>query len=414
MSVIHSNGAINDTQKFQYLTSCLSGEAANVIESLEYSEDNYSIAWAMLRERYDNNRSIVFAHITALLEIPKMTRENDVELRSMVDRVNRNTRALSASKRPIDKWDDILVVILSAKLDTRSQREWRSTLKGGEIPTLKRFLEFLTDKFQALEIVPESFSFGTDKRNSASPKGHHAVAHVATVKGKCTFCNEEHSIYQCRSFLKLPVQNRIKEIKGRKLCINCLRSSKHTSSSCNSGTCRTCHAKHNTLLHIPRAVQGSGPGQSSQLVAVDTGSEIPQQSLIVANASISAGYNLLSTAVAYALDETGSREPCRLLLDPGSQASFISRDFACRLGLPLRQSNISVRGIGQTVMSASEIATVKIYSRLNAFNIELECIVGEKITERMPAINLGRDQFKIPPNLYCWLIHSSSNPPMSI
>lgn len=61
-----------------------------------------------------------------------------------------------------------------------------------------------------------------------------------------------------------------------------------------------------------------------------------------------------------------------------------------------------------TSIIASEIATITIYSRLNVFQMKLECIVCDKITESMPCINLGRNQFKIHPT-WGWLIRIFSN-----
>lgn len=62
-SMIHQNGDLPTIQKMHYLQASLKGEAADVISSLELSAENYSEAWAMLTERYDNQRVIVQKHI---------------------------------------------------------------------------------------------------------------------------------------------------------------------------------------------------------------------------------------------------------------------------------------------------------------------------------------------------------------
>ncbi|XP_039312428.1 uncharacterized protein LOC120359350 [Solenopsis invicta] len=43
-AVIHSNSSLNTIQTLQYLKTSLTGEAANVIESLEFSDANYDVA----------------------------------------------------------------------------------------------------------------------------------------------------------------------------------------------------------------------------------------------------------------------------------------------------------------------------------------------------------------------------------
>jgi len=58
---------------------------------------------------------------------------------------------------------------------------------------------------------------------------------------------------------------------------------------------------------------------------------------------------MLSTAVVFAYDNKSSRKSCRVLLDSGSQANFISQRFLEILGLKTRSSNISITGINKTV-----------------------------------------------------------------
>lgn len=48
-SLIHTNDTLSNIQRFHYLKSVLTGEAADVIESLEISEENYNNAWDLLK-----------------------------------------------------------------------------------------------------------------------------------------------------------------------------------------------------------------------------------------------------------------------------------------------------------------------------------------------------------------------------
>ncbi|CAK9796643.1 hypothetical protein ANTQUA_LOCUS828 [Anthophora quadrimaculata] len=57
-SAVHENPNFRDTQKLIYLRSCLTGKAAEKIESLETTAANYLVAWSIL-ERYYNDPSIV-------------------------------------------------------------------------------------------------------------------------------------------------------------------------------------------------------------------------------------------------------------------------------------------------------------------------------------------------------------------
>ncbi|XP_018377648.1 PREDICTED: uncharacterized protein LOC108770510 [Trachymyrmex cornetzi] len=139
-SVIHLNSALSNAQKLQYLKSSVIGEASNIICSLELSDANYEVAWSRLRERYDNQRVVMQNHIRAIMELPSLAKENYIELRQIADGAAKHLHALQALKRPCDKWDDILIVILTSKLDSRTAREWQSSLTGAELPTLKQFV----------------------------------------------------------------------------------------------------------------------------------------------------------------------------------------------------------------------------------------------------------------------------------
>ncbi|KAH0816784.1 hypothetical protein GEV33_006007 [Tenebrio molitor] len=54
-SLIHSNASLSPIQKFQYLNSCVTGEASSVIKSLGITTENYPIAIALLKESTDHN-----------------------------------------------------------------------------------------------------------------------------------------------------------------------------------------------------------------------------------------------------------------------------------------------------------------------------------------------------------------------
>jgi DNA repair exonuclease SbcCD ATPase subunit len=64
------NNMLNNCQRFQYLRSCLSGEALRAVESLTVSSENYNVAWDILKKRFCNKRLIVHDHIIAITKAP--------------------------------------------------------------------------------------------------------------------------------------------------------------------------------------------------------------------------------------------------------------------------------------------------------------------------------------------------------
>ncbi|XP_066248163.1 uncharacterized protein [Euwallacea similis] len=54
VSLIHNNHSLNQIQKFHYLRASLQGVASQVLETLEFTDNNYDVAWTTLSERYNN------------------------------------------------------------------------------------------------------------------------------------------------------------------------------------------------------------------------------------------------------------------------------------------------------------------------------------------------------------------------
>ncbi|XP_018313929.1 uncharacterized protein [Mycetomoellerius zeteki] len=398
-SIIHSNTALSDSQRFQYLRASLTGDASAIINSLEISDANYDVAWSILKQRYDNKRVIVQTHVKAIMELPAMAKENSIDLRKISDGATKHLHALRALKRPTSHWDDLLITILSSKLDSFTLREWKSSLMGNDLPALKQFLEFISHRCQVLEATGKSNGINSKKSDiKTQPSTKRQSACAATVKSKCHFCQGEHAIYYCKDFVALPVVQRISEIRSRKLCVNCLRSSFHTSSKCTSGSCKVCHAKHNTLLHATEVTASSTNNAENN----DSSKAANSPSVVATHASgvINSDQVILSTASVYACDNKGSRKPCRrVLLDCGSQANFVSKRLVRNLGLETRPLNVSISGVNGTVAISNQVARVRLESRSSSFTTVIECIVSDQVTDKIPAVSLRRDTFELPRNL---------------
>lgn len=155
-SMIHNNAVLPNIQKMQYLISALNGEALDVISSLEVADENYIEAWEMLKERYDDTSSIIQKHVKALFEIPVMGKENHSLIRRLLDSVFKHLRALKALKRPTEYWDDLMVHLVTSRLDHKTNRAWELAVQKGESPTLKQLTDFLAQHSKALEKADRS------------------------------------------------------------------------------------------------------------------------------------------------------------------------------------------------------------------------------------------------------------------
>lgn len=151
--LINANSGLSAIQKFHYLRSSLKCEAAEVIKAFEITTENYREAWELLIERYDNRRRIVQGHVKALFVLPSMTKENHSQLRILLDGVCKHLRALKALERPTDSWDDLIVHLITSKLDSITKKEWETSRLDSLVPTFKQLKDFLLQRCLALEAI---------------------------------------------------------------------------------------------------------------------------------------------------------------------------------------------------------------------------------------------------------------------
>lgn len=111
-----------------------------------------------------------------------------------------------------------------------------------------------------------------DRRRQPSYSNSRTKTSLATTNqgGRCYLCQGQHLIYSCKQFLRLSPEDRMREVKQLKLCINCLKND-HFVKNCRSSSCRQCGEKHNTLCHFMEATRGSTAQSKGRSIA--TGEE---------------------------------------------------------------------------------------------------------------------------------------------
>jgi len=404
-SLIHNVRSIPRIQKFHYLRSALRGDAAAVIQSLEVSAANYDEAWQMLTVRYDNKRLIIQKHIKAIFELPAVTKENHAALRSLSDGVLKHVRALKALGRSTDQWGDLLIYLITSKLDVITNKEWENSLTTAEFPTLQNLTEFLERRCHTLEIIQKKAQPSSTFSNTNRQQQQRTAVNVATQGKNCPICHGEHFVFACESLLKMSIPERITTIRDKSLCLNCLRSSAHRAKDCKSGGCKKCSKKHNTLLHITTSTkqetsqQETSPAMSIVIIA---DKEVAYTSSLSSNnsgQSTSKRYAWLSTAIVKVLNHNNKWLICRVLLEAGSQSNFVTRTLVEKLELTTHNVNVPVVGVNQVVSQIRDKVNIRFCSRLYEYQRSVDCLVLEQITDRIPSVQGEGHNIHIPPNV---------------
>lgn len=233
-TLVHNNVNLDEIQKFYYLLSCLEGKAYKVIEGLEISRCNYSVALDILKERFENKPLTIHKHIKSLVDMPSMIKESVSQLRGINDALEKHVRALRALGEPVDYWDRILIFLISRKIDNESKRLWEektiSAFNGQ--PTLNDFTQFLSSRCLILETVEgNAKECQVTKLRFKHETGNSRVCNYVSdnnIRGniKCEICQGSHFVYKCNKLLALSIPERSVEVRDKKLCFNCLRSVK--------------------------------------------------------------------------------------------------------------------------------------------------------------------------------------------
>ncbi|KAF2888756.1 hypothetical protein ILUMI_17417, partial [Ignelater luminosus] len=185
-ALVNCNGNVAEVHKFYYLQRCLKGKARQVIEALDVTAANYSTAWDLLRERFENKRLIVDKHIQGILSLPTIKQESASLLRAFLDTIQKNMRSLQALEINTSSWDTLLTYICAQKFDLDTKHEWESSTPDKNIfPTLKEFTDFLLRRCQLLEKIDPGWKVNKTKNDKVSIKSYLTTSARVT----CNYCN---------------------------------------------------------------------------------------------------------------------------------------------------------------------------------------------------------------------------------
>lgn len=407
LSLIHNNERIAPIHKFHYLMSYLTGDPARIITNFEVSSSNYKSAWQLLCSRYDNKRQLINHHLNSLLNIQQTVRESDRSLRFMVDHITKNLRALSSLGQPTDKWDVLIIHIMSSKLDSHTLLKWEEC-RGvlDDVPNLEQFYKFLINRADVLESINRNSyksmhsKFTTSNINKGQDKPYTksfaCTSNETTAPANlisCIVCHQGHRIYDCPTFISKSVKERIAEVHKLKLCTNCLRPG-HKVQTCRLGPCLKCKGRHNTLIHKPVDTVPNNRLTSSAL-------SVPHSTddTIVNFSKQNTNQVLLTTAlIEVANPRTNQTERVRALLDCGSQSSFITETLKQKLCLPSNSNcHVNLMGIGDNdTGKVTETCVAQLRSLVNQFNVTSGFLVLPQITGHIPKLPIDTTQIQIP------------------
>ncbi|XP_047988411.1 uncharacterized protein LOC125228017 [Leguminivora glycinivorella] len=389
---IHHNRSMSNAQKMQFLKNKVKGEAEKLIQHLNISSENYETCWDILNHRYNNTKLIFTAHLNNLLSLSTMQQQSYQQIKRLHDTTNECLNAIRNLGVDIVSWDPLIVHILSQKLDPESHTEYVESLKNPrDLPTLKDFLDFLEMKFTSYEASrrkldtpktshqseaprkPYYKSFMGIKDSSLSQNKSNDVKSSYYQRKHCPVCNKNHGIFNCETFQSTRPESKRSNIARLNLCKNCLYN--HYDKECfSTSRCRTCHERHNTLVHdaYSQKQETSDPLNKRKTVASIT--QECRKNIEV----------LLPTALIKVRAVDGKYHTLRAFIDPGAQMSLITEAAAQLLQIPRESCDDTMYGLGINGNSCNGVINVTLSSLHCDFQFDAELFIMNKLTLPLP------------------------------
>ncbi|XP_044573273.1 uncharacterized protein LOC123257597 [Drosophila ananassae] len=419
-------------EKYLRADALLSAMAANLVRHLAITDSAYNTVWERLNERYNRPRHIVNSLLEQFMKLPTTTRSDTTTLRKVSDGANEIVRGLDAIEETgRDCW---IIYLTLEKLDADTRRRWIERSVETDSPTLEEFFKFLDARCEELELSKRE-TIGGKTTASIGDKTRKVTHSLVVLEGnKCSKCHStEHRLYGCQQFLDMSAGQRFSFAKENALCYNCLKPG-HGVRKCKSTfKCRQCKGQHHSLLHLQRTQQaigtiaqtGEDQEDPSANISTVTTSHIAQaegSAAMVcaqgsANSQQSTGWNrsTLPTAMVNVRNAKGDLVACRLLLDTGSELSYISERCIQTLGLARTPSRILVTGISSTKADTTRgCSTISIQSRISQDQLVVQAHVLGKITSSLERQAIDASALRVFNDLQLADSQFSTNAPIDI
>lgn len=418
VTAVHSNTKLSGSTKLQLLKGLLRGEAASLIRHITTTDENYEQAWEKLDNRYNKPKPIISKLLQEFLEQKPVNLPNHKELRRLYNRSDEIIRSLRSIDKLAESRDIWLIHLIVCKMDNDTKQLWAQESVQNAYPTFEEFLKFLNSRCDALE----SCSIGSTKSSSRSTTTksffNDDQRKAQKVNDDCYVCNNPHLLFKCPEFRNKTISDRLEVVKEHNLCYNCLRKG-HSSSKCSYRTsCFTCRKKHHTMLHLPNVnstithhektneKEQCTASTSSMFCQLNHTNSIQQsENTIQLKSSLSKPTtmhkpeithmymgchpisNILPTALVKVQSRSGNQVLARVLLDSGSQSSFITESFIKQLGLARENSKIEIHGLSSISHGNTKgKSRLLIQSRIDPhYTIHVDALIVKSITGKLPS-----------------------------
>lgn len=334
-SAIHENPDLSKVDKFNYLRSMVTHGALEAISGLTLTAPNYDEAITILEKRFGNKQLIVNKHMDQLLNTDGVTSPHDVKgLRQLYDTIESNVRSLNSLGVKAESYGSLLSSVVMNKLPSELRLIVSRKFGSTDSWDFSALLIVVEEEIQARE-RSSARTTHEGRRPREYPTG--ATLFSDATSPRCCFCQQGHSSQDCPTVTGIESRRETLRRTGR--CYICLGRG-HVSRTCRSRIkCLSCRGRHHVAIcpskSRPRSKESrssSGSETTPTLNAEAPSYNPPSSSTLCTHSDKRV---LLQTAqvTAFNPDRPSKRRRVRIVMDTGSQQSYIADNMRKQLAL---------------------------------------------------------------------------------
>ena len=394
--LIERQRGLTDYEKITILTSAMKGKAATLANVIAGVYDSYAEVVEQLKREYDTPKELYRLHIQDMLKTTtNRTKDGLMESLRKIDALTTSLtqyNGLTASQ--------LRAGIMETGMSPRCKEQWlKFTVNDDDPPTLEKMKEFLLNEARSISSTTrDDFVHKLDKaeKNDKNDKhdGHDKGSKVdkgskqkffgtdSTGKKfekrapRCNFCDSEgHWISSCDRFVQLTVAAREAKAIEKKWCVNCLIPG-HLTINCRSlRRCRDCNEKHHSLLH--RSSTSTESAARANKANIGSDAVLP----------LTAKMNVSSSR---------HKQEVRAYLDPGSDATLITRRLANQLKAERKETRTVIKGIASE-QSSQHTVELTLTSDQNPLEvIKTRAYVVNSLGDKLPQTSISSADWNLP------------------
>ena len=402
-ATVDKNPNLATIDKFNYLRGLLEGPALATIAGITLSDVNYQQALDLLKNRFANPQLIISSHMESLYKLKEVDTVHDVQrVRNLYDKIESNIRGLMGLGINKEQYGPMLIPLMMGKIPSEFRLMISRKFEKGTWD-INGLLETFRTELEAREHC-EVVSTKPNQRDQGQGHGSYtnrqragpisAAALITTNKKQltCTFRKQGHASSSCNIITDIGARKNVLHHEER--CFICLKCN-HVARNCSSNIkCHECGQRHhisvctqitNTSLSGPTSntsfagtstsqqrttyvpitksqVRSQGNVESQQRVTsnqaeaakrsetshqVQTVTLVPNDNCASQPVHVRSNTSVLLQTAKALVTRVDCNEPAfeaQVLLDTGSQRSYINTHLREALGLPAIRSDTLIRG----------------------------------------------------------------------